>query len=685
MIGAVARGAACCRCPSGAAVACADCDLVYCADCAEARHRKGSFQRHNVTSLLNAPTCDECTAAPATTACPACELQYCDPCAKDVHRNGKLQAHLELLTPCSKEAGNQSPVMLSPPPPPFLSPFSAASSSTDSPFMQQRKRWSMSSDSMTGDDTDPDVDPWTNWRVFGNNDPRLSDTTPLPAATWTNPASDAMSTSSDEDAKPSSISDAFKTLALTHSSSSLSSVSDEPEKPMRSRLVSWETANGTYSQNELEDLFSALTSRSPTRHVSVRSSGPFSTTQCASVYQTMQSHGDVANCNTAMATHGVLLYTFYELKSATQAVNKASPMYVVDYCVLYDHPTPKTHATVEIAFAPGYDRGVVSSEELHLICSTLGDVVTVTEPSRGHFLVEFNDARVVVRAVGLLSEKGNLGGHVFTAVRAPASPSELKAIGHCQLASQRHVPAVANPAHSPEKVVFAATGSMPIPSRNHQLVGIWADPPMPPPSPPTDEFSLGIDRVYAGTDKRTTLMIRNIPNKYTQAMLLAEINARHAGTYDFFYLPIDFKNKCNMGYAFVNFMETATIGPFYEAFNGQRWPNFNSDKVCAISYARLQGKAAMIARFQNSSLLEKHESYRPLVFKSSGPNKGALEPFPSSGKARVFKPPYPPMQMHHHHPHGDATVYYHQSGYHHPHPYPVMYHRAHEYKPPEYS
>jgi len=53
-------------------------------------------------------------------------------------------------------------------------------------------------------------------------------------------------------------------------------------------------------------------------------------------------------------------------------------------------------------------------------------------------------------------------------------------------------------------------------------------------------------RLYApaGNDARTTLMIKNIPNKYTQKMLLATIDEHFRGTYDFFYLPIDFKNKC---------------------------------------------------------------------------------------------------------------------------------------------
>lgn len=155
------------------------------------------------------------------------------------------------------------------------------------------------------------------------------------------------------------------------------------------------------------------------------------------------------------------------------------------------------------------------------------------------------------------------------------------------------------------------------------------------------QYELDIDRIIRGGDTRTTLMIKNIPNKYTSKMLLATIDEHHRGTYDFIYLPIDFKNKCNVGYAFINMTDPMRIIPFYQAFNGKKWEKFNSEKVASLAYARIQGKAALIAHFQNSSLMNEDKRCRPILFHSDGPNAGDQEPFPMGvnirprpGKAR---------------------------------------------------
>lgn len=136
------------------------------------------------------------------------------------------------------------------------------------------------------------------------------------------------------------------------------------------------------------------------------------------------------------------------------------------------------------------------------------------------------------------------------------------------------------------------------------------------------QFQLDLEKILSGEDSRTTLMIKNIPNKYTSKMLLAAIDENHRGTYDFLYLPIDFKNKCNVGYAFINMLSPAHIVPFYQAFNGKKWEKFNSEKVASLAYARIQGKAALVTHFQNSSLMNEDKRCRPILFHSDGSEGG---------------------------------------------------------------
>jgi hypothetical protein len=61
--------------------------------------------------------------------------------------------------------------------------------------------------------------------------------------------------------------------------------------------------------------------------------------------------------------------------------------------------------------------------------------------------------------------------------------------------------------------------------------------------------------------------------------VLQTIEEQFKGTFDFFYLPIDFKNKCNVGYAFINMLKPQYIPPLVARFNNKRWDKFNSEKV----------------------------------------------------------------------------------------------------------
>mmetsp|Transcript_36545 Transcript_36545/g.70126 ORF Transcript_36545/g.70126 Transcript_36545/m.70126 type:complete len:981 (+) Transcript_36545:247-3189(+) len=124
---------------------------------------------------------------------------------------------------------------------------------------------------------------------------------------------------------------------------------------------------------------------------------------------------------------------------------------------------------------------------------------------------------------------------------------------------------------------------------------------------------------------RTTLMIKNIPNKYSQKMLLATLDKSCAGRYDFFYLPIDFKNRCNLGYAFVNLTSPHAAAELYKQWHERHWEEFNSRKVCEITYARVQGQQALLEHFRNSRFPCEDDEYLPLVYE---PEQCKLRPLP---------------------------------------------------------
>ena len=106
-------------------------------------------------------------------------------------------------------------------------------------------------------------------------------------------------------------------------------------------------------------------------------------------------------------------------------------------------------------------------------------------------------------------------------------------------------------------------------------------------------FAINLENILKGIDTRTTVMIRHIPNKYSYKNILDEINFACKDKYDYFYLPLDSENNCNLGYCFINFIHPLHIIYFYNIFKSRKWLYYNSYKECDLTFAKYQGKCEL--------------------------------------------------------------------------------------------
>lgn len=134
------------------------------------------------------------------------------------------------------------------------------------------------------------------------------------------------------------------------------------------------------------------------------------------------------------------------------------------------------------------------------------------------------------------------------------------------------------------------------------------------------------------TSSCTTVMLRNLPNNYTRAMFIELLESEGFGrTYNFLYLPIDFKTQSALGYAFLDFAEPSVVKRFWSVFEGFSNWSVPSRKVCFVGWCEPnQGIQAHIERYRNSPVM--HDSvpdeYKPMLLEH-----GERVPFPLPTKA----------------------------------------------------
>jgi hypothetical protein len=144
-------------------------------------------------------------------------------------------------------------------------------------------------------------------------------------------------------------------------------------------------------------------------------------------------------------------------------------------------------------------------------------------------------------------------------------------------------------------------------------------------------------KMSKGKESFTTIMIKNLPGKCTNVMMMEMLDSVGLqGQYNFIYAPTDFRNYTSFGYAFVNLVSHDVALQAMEALEDWVCPTWGEQatafEVCWSEPH--QGLHTHVKRYQNSPVMHPDvlAEYKPLLLKN-----GVVQRFPAPTK-RIREP-----------------------------------------------
>ena len=127
---------------------------------------------------------------------------------------------------------------------------------------------------------------------------------------------------------------------------------------------------------------------------------------------------------------------------------------------------------------------------------------------------------------------------------------------------------------------------------------------------------INLESILKGKDKRTTLIIRNIPIRYSISILIKELNNKFFHKFDVVYLPQDYTNNFNLGFGFINFIEPIHLVSFCDKYEGKKWNCFHSNKRSQLAYSKYQGRKELIKYIYKKLGISEHSNNKENLKKS---------------------------------------------------------------------
>jgi len=140
----------------------------------------------------------------------------------------------------------------------------------------------------------------------------------------------------------------------------------------------------------------------------------------------------------------------------------------------------------------------------------------------------------------------------------------------------------------------------------------------------------------------TTAMIRNVPNQLNRKQFVERLDQLGFwGLYDFVYVPIDRATRMNVGYAFVNFVNSESFRLCESTLQGKRFldkedgDKRRSGKPIIVSAAHVQGLENNERHFKDAAVT--HTLHRPVKFHAGDQGKRHRRPTMRSSMSCSFE------------------------------------------------
>ena len=112
-------------------------------------------------------------------------------------------------------------------------------------------------------------------------------------------------------------------------------------------------------------------------------------------------------------------------------------------------------------------------------------------------------------------------------------------------------------------------------------------------------------KIILGEERRTTLLIKNIPLSYQPKDLLNELltNEYLKGKFNFFYFPFNRRKNQNYGFSIINFTNPFHVILFYEMFNKKKFLKYITEKGLELSYIPYKNTHSSSIQEDNNEIL----------------------------------------------------------------------------------